>query len=143
MPRAVRLGGNVVSWADDCSSVRTVFPDGGTLDATPNQDPESLRHARELGYGTDTGRMSRDHELAHTFLAVALGLDRSPTLWTTAHPGRPGGAGPEQRAWEEALVFDFQRLLNDPAYDSHTFACLKVLGYGMGGLRGQFLALLR
>jgi hypothetical protein len=141
--KAVRLGGNVVSWEADCGLTRTVFPDGSALDATPNADPESLRHARELGYGADTGRMSRDHELAHTFLAVKLGLDRSPTLWTTAHPGRPGGAGPEQREWEEALVFDFQRLVNDPAYDSHTFAGLKVMGHNMAALREEFLALLR
>jgi hypothetical protein len=135
----VRIGENFVAWAHDLSEVYTLFPDGSELYATPNHDPESLRNAASLGYGDDTARMSRDHEVSHTFLAVVLGLPFSPTLYNAA---RPGHADDTRRRWEEALVFDFQRLLHDPAYDSHTFACLWVIGRPPSVLRADFIALL-
>lgn len=142
MHRHLCLGDNRVWLADDGTWLRTTFPDGSHLDASVNYDAEAYHWAREFGYGTDTASMFREHEVAHTFLALKLHLPYSPTLYHTAHP-ETAEVSTKRRLAEEALVADFQRLCNDPEYDSHTFACLKVMGHEMQTLREEFLRLVR
>jgi hypothetical protein len=89
--------------------VETRFPDGGAAGSTPNDDPHTLDVAAEMGYGTDTWTMSRDHELTHTWLAHVDGLDYSPTMWRIAHPDMEGSIGDVEVSEEEAIVLEFQR----------------------------------
>jgi hypothetical protein len=72
------FGGTVVEVWPDC--VATHLPGGAEVVAAP-QDNDSYRAtAQRLGYGPDTFRMMRDHEILHTAIAHLLGLPESPTL---------------------------------------------------------------
>lgn len=89
--------------------LRTVFPDGTMVPATPNYDPASIAHAYALGYAGDSWAMSREHEALHTWMAVQAGQAYSVTLWHVAHGTRPPiGVAPA----EEALVLHFQGYLH-------------------------------
>jgi hypothetical protein len=92
--------------------VETRFADGATVGSTPNQDAHTLWLADDLGYGTDTWAMSKDHEMAHTWLAHAAGLRWSPTFWRIAHPSADDSIGDEEVAREETQVLEFQRALD-------------------------------
>jgi hypothetical protein len=95
--------------------VETRFDDGRTVGSTPNDDEHTLRIAADLGYGTDTWAMSRDHEMCHTWLAHVAGLPWSPTFWRLAHPEAVGSIGDTEVAEEETRVLDFQRQLDKAA----------------------------
>lgn len=95
--------------------VETRFPDGTKVGSTPNEDPHTLRIAAELGYGRDTWAMSRDHELAHTWLAHESGLACSPTMWRLAHPYDDDLPDDVAVAEEEATILEFQRRLDKHA----------------------------
>lgn len=90
--------------------VETRFPDGGKVGSTPNLDPHTLDVMRELGYD-DTFAMSRDHEIAHSWLAMLDGLPYSPTMWRLAHPHDDDLPDDAAVAEEEARVLAFQRTL--------------------------------
>jgi hypothetical protein len=89
--------------------VETRFEDGSKVGSTPNTDEHTMATAADLGYGTDTWSMSRDHELAHTWLAHQDGKDWSVTMWHLAHPDDPNRPSEDQIAYEEQRVLDFQR----------------------------------
>lgn len=110
MHRTIRLGGCRIAVDDAARLLVTVFPDGSELPAAGNSDPESVAYAHELGYGGDTWAMSRDHEVAHTFLAVRAGLPFCPVLHRAAC-GCPADMppGPDERQRIEAGVLAFQR----------------------------------
>lgn len=95
--------------------VETRFGDGTKVGSTPNRDAHSLWVAAGLGYGDDTWSMSRDHELAHTWLAHMAGLPWSPTMWRLAHPWGPDLPDDAQVAEEEAMVLRFQGTLDKAA----------------------------
>ncbi len=95
--------------------VETCFPDGTKVGATPNSDGTTLLMGIDLGYGDDTWRMSRDHELSHTWLAHRAQRPWSPTIWRLAHPETEAVAGDAEVAEEEAVVLAFQRLLDKAA----------------------------
>jgi hypothetical protein len=97
---------------DEAKYVETRFADGATVGSTPNHDAHTLRMADDLGYGIDTWTMSKDHEMAHTWLAHVAGLPWSETFWRIAHPTAEGSVGDEQVAEEETRVLDFQRDLD-------------------------------
>jgi hypothetical protein len=92
--------------------VETRFADGCSIGSTPNDDPHTFDVAVDLGYGDDTWTMSRDHELAHTWLAHVEGLDWSATMWRLAHPHLVGSLGDVEVSEEETRVLDFQRLID-------------------------------
>jgi|GEM_PF-4871158 len=94
--------------------VETRFPDGTKVGSTPNRDDDSLRLAASLGYGDDTWAMSRDHEIAHAWLAHLRGADRSPTMWRLAHPEGEVISDDEVRE-EEAEVLELQGALDKAA----------------------------
>lgn len=87
----------------------TTFPDGTSVPATPTNDDWYRTVARDLGYGEDTWRMCREHEILHTWLAERAGLPHSPTLWDVAH-GRPAS---DAHYNEESAVLALQRDVND------------------------------
>lgn len=95
--------------------VETRFPDGTKVGSTPNFDDQTLRTAADLGYGTDTFAVSRDHEIAHTWLAHLEGLPHSPTMWRLAHPYGDNLPNDDEVAHEEAKVLEFQRTLDKAA----------------------------
>lgn len=86
--------------------LETRFADGANVPACGNTDDASIAHAHELGYAGDTVRMSLEHEILHTWLAVKQGMSYSPTLWHVAHKVKAA-------RWlirdEEAVVLAFQR----------------------------------
>jgi hypothetical protein len=99
--------------------VTTIFEDGATLHAAPNEDEESMARANALGY-TD-GRwvpdaiwaMTKDHERLHHLVAEALGDDHSIALWYAAHPDEQMSEAEQHQANnEERIVLLIQRLLN-------------------------------
>lgn len=65
--------------------VETEFRDGALLVATPEHTDAYSNVARKLGYGTNTWALCRDHELTHTLIAIAAGLDWCPVLHDVAH----------------------------------------------------------
>jgi hypothetical protein len=89
--------------------LETQFPDGTRVPAAPQDTDQYRATAMALGYGENTWRLCREHEIAHTTLMQALGLMYSPTLWAVAHgahgqiPGSPG-----EMAAEEKLVLAYQ-----------------------------------
>jgi hypothetical protein len=105
-----RLGEIVVTVDDAYEWLETRFPDGRAVTASSNpRDPTSVTLADELGYAQDTWLMSRDHELAHTWLAQCEGEPWSRTLWTVAHGGN---LDEDWVRLEERRVLDWQRVLD-------------------------------
>jgi hypothetical protein len=109
----LELGGCVVRVFPETRYLETVFPDAAKVSAAPQTVPSYRATAERLGYGDDVWALCREHEIAHTTLLQALGLEYSPTLWAVAHgaqraiPGAPG----EMEA-EEDLVLAYQRWRN-------------------------------
>jgi hypothetical protein len=95
----------------------TRFPGLAPVDALPEDTGEYRARAVSLGYGGDTARMSREHELGHALLAHLLGLPCSPTMRGIAL--RETGVGPFWPAWrdEEACVLALQRYARSAGVD--------------------------
>lgn len=107
------LGECTVRIFEETHYLETVFPDGSKVPAAPQESDAYRETARVHGYGDDTWRLCREHELAHTVLLQKLGFRYSPTLWAVAHghhdsiPESPG----EMEA-EETMVLAYQRWQN-------------------------------
>src|SRR3954453_17160755 len=119
---------------EDGRYVETRFEDGAKVGSTPNRDEHSRRVAADLGYGDDTWTMSRDHEVAHSWLEhldgrpwsrrmwrVARrsheplppdGRPWSRTMWRLAHPYDDDLPDDAEVAEEETRVLEFQRHLD-------------------------------
>jgi hypothetical protein len=95
--------------------VETRFPDGTKVGSTPNGDGHTMDVAADLGYGDDTWAMSRDHEIAHTWLAYVDGVAYSPTMWRLAHPYDDDLPDDDAVAEEEQRVLDWQKALDKSA----------------------------
>jgi hypothetical protein len=139
--REYRIGECVVVIDDGARCLVTRFADGSTLFAAPQDDDDYRDTARDLGYGDDTWSMTKDHELAHSWLASTLGgLPRSPTLWSAANPGKPGVLNRREQGEEETRVMAFQRFVRSGLGREY----LGVLGLGgrfhPDDLRAAFLA---
>jgi len=80
--RTIKLAGAYIDMHDDGLTVTRY--DVGEVPACAQDSEEYQARAQALGYGTDTPRMSRDHELTHHMLAAMLGLPHSPTLYGVA-----------------------------------------------------------
>jgi hypothetical protein len=109
----LEFGRCVVHVFPEARYLETVFADGAKVPACPQAVPSYRATAERLGYGEDVWALCREHEISHTTLLQALGLEYSPTLWAVAHgatrsiPGAPG----EMEA-EEDMVLAFQRWRN-------------------------------
>jgi len=95
--------------------VETRFADGAIVGSTPNHDDWTMHIAAQLGYGRDSWTMSKDHEIAHTWMAHVRGDRWSSTMWRLAHPRAADAVGDSEVAEEEAAVLEFQRLLDKSA----------------------------
>lgn len=139
---ALRLGGCYAFVDHGTRVVETHFPDGTVLVACPEDDDDYRRTARDCGYGEDVWALCREHELIHQFLAVRMGLDCSPTLWSVHHRDDPAAPDAEARATEEWLVLCFQRWLNGGLPDE-VFGLLGERGLDVIALRDEARRLLR
>ena len=81
---AYRLGRATVMVGDP--HVTTRFDDGGEVVAAVAPQPGQAEIAARLGITVEA--MNRGHDLAHSVVAVMLGLDASPTLHAVAHGRR-------------------------------------------------------
>lgn len=107
--RFLRYGVRVRIFEDD-RYLETIMRDETKVPAAPQDDEAYRQTARDLGYGDDVWRMCKEHEIAHTELMQALGLQYSPTLWAVAHGHKAGILGnPGEMAAEEQLVLAYQR----------------------------------
>lgn len=99
--KSLRLGKATVELHDGDLTV-TKLPDG-EVPAVPQDSGVYRARAERLGYGQDTARMSREHEVVHALLNAWLGLPYSPTLHGVA-------TGREWPYWhlEEAAVLALQ-----------------------------------
>jgi hypothetical protein len=99
--RIIRLAGAEIELHDTGYTV-TRYPEG-EVPAIPQDTDEYRARAESLGYGSDTARMSREHELAHHITAALLGLPCSPTMMGQA-------IGKHAVCWrqEEAAVLALQ-----------------------------------
>jgi len=114
--KEIKIGTVLIKIFDDARYLETIFLDDLYVPATPNFDKDSLKLAEELGYGTDTWAMSRDHEIAHTWLAYKRGKNYSPTLYKVARQqaGLPTEycISDKEVAFEESVVLEFQKQLD-------------------------------
>jgi hypothetical protein len=85
----------------------TVFPDGTSVVACPEDNDIYRACAKGLGYGTDTWELCFTHEILHTLLAQANGQLHSWVLHDVAH----GRSGLATHDLEEKKVLDFQAKL--------------------------------
>jgi hypothetical protein len=113
--KTIHLAGADIRLHDDPLTV-TVYPEGEVA-AYPQATDGYKARARELGYGADTARMSRDHELTHHILAALLGLPCSPTLMGIA-------IGKHATCWreEEACALALQKLARTLGIDLQAVA---------------------
>lgn len=88
---------------------QTVFRDGTTVPAAPEDTEEYWERARSMGY-SDPWLMCFEHEFLHSVLALAEGRAVSPTLWAVAHGTTEND--PALIANEEAEVLKMQRKMN-------------------------------
>jgi hypothetical protein len=86
------------------SWVVTRLPNGREVHAHP--DGESLRMAKELGYGEDVAALTRDHDLLHSIICDTLGLPYSPALMKQAGEK---GIDPLLVGLEEAAILAVQK----------------------------------
>lgn len=109
----VRVGDCIIRCWPDQRHICTVLPDGSEVPAAPNHTPSDIALAHELGYGGDTWRMTLEHEVGHTIVAVYLyKCAYSHTLWWVAHPRPIGPKDAESFESDENIVLDFQRKLS-------------------------------
>jgi hypothetical protein len=95
----------------------TRYPGLPPVDACAQDTDEYRARAISLGYRSDTGAMSREHEAAHHLLARLLGLATSPTMYGLAL--QAAAEGPYWPAWrvEEAAVLALQRYARSAGVD--------------------------
>lgn len=118
--KTLKLGESLIRIDDGARWMETVYEDNTRAPATPQDTDEYRATTARLGYGADTWRQCREHEILHTWVALKMGMTHSVILWNVAHGGgkRWPTGGPE----EEARVMGFQRLLNTgEADDAVTF----------------------
>ena len=96
-----QLGDALVEVTAD--KVVTTFVDGSFVVAEIAEQPGQADIAEKIGVSVE--QMNRDHDLAHSVLAVFMDQPRSPALWAVAH-------GKTWPGWwkEEAAVLELQAL---------------------------------
>jgi hypothetical protein len=97
--KTIPVPGGVVELHEGGLTV-TRYPGLLDIPATSQDNGVYRERALALGYGSDTARMSRQHELGHHLLARALGLPHSPTL----HGVASGQEWPQWRLEEGAVL---------------------------------------
>lgn len=96
--------------------IETRFNEDGSVSrfVPPLDEPDFQAAARYAGYGDDPWRHAVEHDIAHAWLADALGWPHSWSVWSSAHgtAHRPGRSWSQRVADEEHLVVSLQRYVN-------------------------------
>jgi hypothetical protein len=87
VPPPLTFGGTTVTFDGDYAI--TALPGGHRIVAAPQDDAAYRATALRLGYASDTLRMMREHEAAHSAVCHWLGLPESPTLRAVADDEGP------------------------------------------------------
>jgi hypothetical protein len=113
--KTIHLAGADIEMHDDGLTV-TRYPEG-EVPACAQDTDAYRRQSCDLGYGSDTARMSREHELAHHVLAWLRGLPCSPTMMGLA-------IGQYAANWrqEEAQVLALQAFARSAGIDLQAVA---------------------
>lgn len=119
--------------------VETVFFDGSKAPARPHLTAHYRKTAERAGYGSNVGAYCMEHEIAHTFLAEALGQPYSPTIHDAAH-GLPVDLAVVRE--EERYVKEFQRLVNTGEREDGKLSVLLEAGLDVDALAVKFGMLL-
>jgi len=115
----------------------TIYPDGTSVAAHPEDSDEYREKARRYGYGTDVSALSREHEILHTFLAEKLRDGCSHALWAVAH-GQSGYVAPLwEQEMEETLVLAFQIYLNGGSLDESALQAIRTAGLDPAALKDE------
>lgn len=93
--------GCVVRYTPEARYVETLFPDGTKVPAMPQDNDDYRYKSAAMGYG-DPMQMCLHHEVLHTMLCEAMGLNYSPALRSVAL-----GLN-EDHSNEESMVMEFQ-----------------------------------
>ena len=114
----VRCGLVTIRYWPETDYLETVWDEAHKVPSAPNYRDEDLALAAELGYGVGREAVRAcwvEHDPLHSFLAVAQGLDWSPTLHSVGWGYKPPrGVIPA----EEEDVLAFARYLNTTILDA-------------------------
>ena len=91
--------------------LHTAFESGRKLESVPDF-AKDLPTARAYGYGDDTLRLWREHDVLHHSVGTLFGHGLSPTIWSVAHEDDPSALARWIRLGEEAFVGHIHRWLN-------------------------------
>lgn len=108
--RRLRIG-NITVDVDE-HGTRIAWPDGSTVTRHPHDTTDYRATAERLGYGTDTLRMSIEHELCHVLLGYWAGLPSAVMAQL-----RGGDAEPLAVCLEEDVVIALQKYLRARGVD--------------------------
>ncbi len=118
---------------------RITFEDGTFTTARPHTTSEYLSHTKRAGYNSEVGAFTVEHELAHAFIAEALGHPYSQVQWNDAH----GVSDRDVIVGEERLVRWFQRYANTGADHKGRLQPLLDAGLDLDALVGEWRMLAR
>jgi hypothetical protein len=91
---------------------RIWFADGGTVDGAPEDTDDYRATAQRHGYGDDTLRLCKEHEVTHIALCHWLGV-ASPTMQLVRH----GTGQPHLNHLEETAVLAVQHFARAAGID--------------------------
>ncbi|BCM89194.1 hypothetical protein IAD21_01038 [Abditibacteriota bacterium] len=96
----------------DSGETTAYFSSSGRILERLPRPVEDRTVARFLGYGADTRRFRREHDLLLHTLAVLQGYDCSSTLWSLAHDEANPLVSPYRSDEEEEMCARVHRWLN-------------------------------
>ena len=106
MAHRIEIGPAAVTYTDEGCYTR--YTDGATFGAHPHDTHHYHVIAHRLGYGDDTLRYCREHEVCHHMVSYWINGHDSQVIWALAHKQPVDLAYAIQ---EEALTQTFQRWL--------------------------------
>jgi hypothetical protein len=91
--------------------LHTAFEDGRKLEAVPDAFKDS-ETAQRYGYGQNSERLWREHDILHHTIGTMFGHGVSPTIWSVAHEDDPNALPYWIRLGEEEFLGHIHRWLN-------------------------------
>ena len=120
--------------------LHTAFESGRKLESVPDFEKD-LPTARAYGYGDETLRLWREHDVLHHAVGTLFGHGLSPTIWSVAHEDEAGALPRWIRLGEEEFVGHIHRWLNLDEWNS-ALGGLENLGRTREELREELRAIL-
>lgn len=120
--------------------LHTAFESGRKLEAIPNPDRD-IATALRYGYGDNSWRLWREHDVLHHTIGTLFGEGHSPTIWSVAHPEHPGALPAWAQREEEAFLAHVHRWLNRGEWHCDLGA-LGGFGWSLEEMQAQLRAVL-